>query len=348
MDPRTLWGRFRQLPVWAQIIGWVVAWPVLGALAIWQSDPTATVARAGAATVLLVGGLVWFPALAGAGGDGNDPAAAEDDGTEAAESPSPDIQADPSANAEATPSPSSSTTPTPTSYPNPSPSPTATPSPSPTAEAVETWTVTNIVDGDTVDVMAADGTSERIRLIGIDTPERGECGFSEASDELAILILHEKVDLVAGARDDRDRYDRLLRYIDVGGLDAGLVLIAEGLAIARYDARDGYGRHPRQDEYVAADAATPQVCAAPVASPSPTNDDAPPPVQTGDNTTASNPWGTSSCDPAYDPCVPPKSEVGDLNCPDIRTRYPSGVVVDHAHGDPHGLDRDKDGHGCER
>ena len=35
--------------------------------------------------------------------------------------------------------------------------------------------------------------------------------------------------------------------------EAGLRLIEQGLAIARYDSRDGYGRHPREDRYVRAD-----------------------------------------------------------------------------------------------
>ena len=61
---------------------------------------------------------------------------------------------------------------------------------------------------------------------------------------------------------DRDRYGRLIRYVDVGEQDAGMGQIMGGFARARYDSRDGYGRHPRQDDYVAADAATPSICAA--------------------------------------------------------------------------------------
>ncbi len=34
-------------------------------------------------------------------------------------------------------------------------------------------TVTSVVDGDTVDVRLAGGKRERVRMIGIDTPERG-------------------------------------------------------------------------------------------------------------------------------------------------------------------------------
>ena len=32
-----------------------------------------------------------------------------------------------------------------------------------------------VVDGDTLDVRLDNGRSERVRLIGIDTPERGDC-----------------------------------------------------------------------------------------------------------------------------------------------------------------------------
>lgn len=135
------------------------------------------------------------------------------------------------------------------------------------ASATETWTVTNIVDGDTVDVLSSSGVEERIRVIGIDTPEQGQCGFDEAADALARLVVGQTVTLVAGARDDRDRYGRLLRYLDVGTVDAGLELIRAGHAIARYDSRDGYGRHPREDAYVAADAASLDVCDAPVPAP---------------------------------------------------------------------------------
>ncbi len=126
-----------------------------------------------------------------------------------------------------------------------------------------------MIDGDTVDVVSAGGRQERIRVIGIDTPERGECGFSEAADALGRIVLGQAVTLVSGARDDRDRYGRLLRYLDVGGRDAVLELIRAGHAIARYDSRDGYGRHPREDAYVAADAASVNVCAAPAAASTP-------------------------------------------------------------------------------
>lgn len=123
----------------------------------------------------------------------------------------------------------------------------------PAVGSTQTGTVSRIVDGDTLDVSGVG----RIRVIGIDAPERGECGYESATAAISVLVLGREVTLVPGAVDDADRYGRLLRYVDVGDRDAGLALIEDGWAIARYDSRDGYGRHPREDVYVAADEASP-------------------------------------------------------------------------------------------
>lgn len=54
-------------------------------------------------------------------------------------------------------------------------------------------------------------------------------------------------------------------------------------------------------------------------------------------------FAQSSCDPAYpDVCVPPVEQAGDLNCSDIG--YSNIEVLDP---DPHKLDTDLDGVGCE-
>jgi endonuclease YncB( thermonuclease family) len=123
----------------------------------------------------------------------------------------------------------------------------------PPARVVSGVRVTRVVDGDTIRTTA--GT---VRFIGIDTPERGECGFSQATAYLRALVGDGAVTLTAvRGRDDRDRYGRLLRYVGAGGRDLGLALIQTGYGRARYDSRDGYGSHPRQIQYVKADAATP-------------------------------------------------------------------------------------------
>ena len=184
----------------------------------------------------------------------------------------------------------------------PTEAPRTSPVPPTAVAAEETWTVVNIVDGDTVDVVSSTGVQERIRLIGIDTPERGECGFGEAADALARLVADRPITLVPGARDDRDRYDRLLRYLDVGTVDAGLELIRAGHAIARYDSRDGYGRHPREDVYVAADAASVGVCD----TPAPVSATSPPPT------------------PTSAPASAPVQVFG--NCAELNAVYPGGVA----------------------
>jgi endonuclease YncB( thermonuclease family) len=119
--------------------------------------------------------------------------------------------------------------------------------------------VTKVIDGDTVEV----STGERVRIIGIDTPESGQCGFNEAANAMRLLVQGKAVTLSSGARDDRDGYGRLLRYVDVGTVDAGLAMIQRGLAVARYDSRDGYGAHQREHVYVTTDAATPNLCPIP-------------------------------------------------------------------------------------
>jgi endonuclease YncB( thermonuclease family) len=183
-----------------------------------------------------------------------------------------------SACANSTPTASESSSPGPTqvvtseSSPGPTPDATSTPSmspvqPSPEVTPGQTVTVTDVIDGDTIDT-----TAGRVRLIGIDTPERGECNFGPATFQLRSQISaygNTVVLIPVPAIDDTDRYGRLLRYVDApDGTDLGRNLIGSGLAIARYDSRDGYGRHPRQDDYVALDAAVPQVpCGGAAANP---------------------------------------------------------------------------------
>ncbi|MFK5584173.1 thermonuclease family protein [Serinicoccus sp. LYQ131] len=143
--------------------------------------------------------------------------------------------------------------------------------------AAETLMVVSIVDGDTVDV----SNGARIRIAGIDTPERGECGYDEAGARMMELARDREAVLVKAGADSIDRYGRLIRYLDVDGRDVGLTLIQEGLAIARYDSRDGYGWHDREAEYVAADAASPQAysCEAQPVAPQPVTPE--PPVDAG-------------------------------------------------------------------
>ena len=154
----------------------------------------------------------------------------------------------------------------PTSSP---PTTTSARTPAVTTEAMTTpaasqpgYVVVSVVDGDTVRVRpGGSGSEQRVRLIGIDAPETGTCEAAAATSALEALVLNRTVTLTMGGDgEDLDPYGRLLRYLDTTADtsgDAGLAMITDGHAIARYDSRDGYGRHDREDAYVAADAASP-------------------------------------------------------------------------------------------
>ncbi len=96
----------------------------------------------------------------------------------------------------------------------------------------ETAVVTWVVDGDTVEVEFPDGRTERVRYIGINTPEWDERCGDEATKKNIALVKNETVTLVSG-HTDRDRYDRLLRYIFVGNTLINAELIETGYAFAR-------------------------------------------------------------------------------------------------------------------
>ena len=88
-----------------------------------------------------------------------------------------------------------------------------------------------VIDGDTIDVKLDDGEIDRIRLIGIDTPERGESCFAEATDYLRKLLGNGRVRLIRD-KSNRDRYGRLLRYVcSENGIFTEAALVREGLAL---------------------------------------------------------------------------------------------------------------------
>lgn len=129
--------------------------------------------------------------------------------------------------------------------------------------ATSGWAVVSVTDGDTL-VVSRGGLEEKVRLLGIDTPEVDQCGYAEATAAMAGLVQGAGVTLVVGSSDDRDQYGRLLRYVevDVAGVtvDVGLRILESGLAAEVYDSRIGYARHDREDAYIAADEAAPDLC----------------------------------------------------------------------------------------
>ncbi len=182
--------------------------------------------------------------------------------------------------------------------------------------------VTHVTDGDTF--RAGD---ERIRIIGIDTPEvaqRPECFGEEATAALERLMpVGTEVRLV-GDVEPTDRYDRSLAYVHRASddLDVGRALLAEGAARTLEVAPNT----SRAEAYAAESAAAREAgrglwSACPGAS-------------------AAAP-ASSDCDPAYpDVCIPPAPP--DLDCADVPHRRFRVLAPD-----PHHFDGGGDGIGCE-
>jgi micrococcal nuclease len=97
--------------------------------------------------------------------------------------------------------------------------------------------VVRVVDGDTIKVRLSDGARETVRLVGIDTPESKrpetpvECGARRAAAALSDLVSGRTVRLVRDpTQDARDRYGRLLAYVEESGRDAGERMVRAGWA----------------------------------------------------------------------------------------------------------------------
>lgn len=183
--------------------------------------------------------------------------------------------------------------------------------------------VIRVIDGDTV--VTTKGT---VRVIGIDTPERGHCGFNAATAKarrLAPAGSTVRLTHPGGGTDYKDRYGRILRYISHSGSDLGGAQIKAGLAKARYDSRDGYAWHPKQPSYVRWDKKYKDVCGSGGSS-----------SGGAGGTGTSTAGGVSSG--AWNRPGP------DLNCPDIPAKYKPVRITGT---DYHRLDRDGDGWGCD-
>jgi micrococcal nuclease len=97
--------------------------------------------------------------------------------------------------------------------------------------------VVRVVDGDTI-VVVLGGRTERVRYIGIDTPESVkpntpvQCYAHKAAAANARLVARERVRLVPDV-EPRDRFGRLLAYV---------YRVRDGLFVDAALVRDGFAR----------------------------------------------------------------------------------------------------------
>jgi len=117
--------------------------------------------------------------------------------------------------------------------------------------------VVAVLDGDTLRVEGLDGGDlGRVRLHGIDAhevahpPTPAECYSAEATEQLEQLApVGSTVVLTTDTgQPDRDRYGRMLRYVDHAGTDAARELLAAGAA----QVNDTDQQLARETDYAAA------------------------------------------------------------------------------------------------
>ena len=89
----------------------------------------------------------------------------------------------------------------------------------------------SVTDGDTIRVLVPSGVEEPVRLIGIDAPEPGQRLAEESAIHLRMLLGSGPLRLVPDVS-DRDRFDRLLRYLYVGEVFINEEMVRAGLAVA--------------------------------------------------------------------------------------------------------------------
>ena len=223
--------------------------------------------------------------------------------------------------------------------------------------------IERVIDGDTV----VTTTSVTVRLLQIDAPElkEGECYAEQAKAEL-LAILNSESESATGVSkqlrtfdgifldadpvsDSKDKYGRDLAYVFRGDLNINLELVKRGAAAPYF--YDGQKGRYAQELITAAEQAKEQKLGVWGACPSAILDSSSAfssgstvvAVDAGQSNLTVLPNAGGNCDPNYRGCIPMYPP--DLDCANIRALGLAPVY--RIAGDPHRLDRDGDGIGCE-
>ncbi len=84
-----------------------------------------------------------------------------------------------------------------------------------------------VADGDTITVLDSNNRKHRIRLIGIDAPEKSQSYGQRSKHSLAELVYDKNVTI---HYEKQDRYGRTLGKVLVDGRDVNLLQIERGMA----------------------------------------------------------------------------------------------------------------------
>ncbi len=87
--------------------------------------------------------------------------------------------------------------------------------------------IVKVADVDSIAVLDSTNTQHRIRLQGIDAPEKGQPFGNTSRKHLASLVAGKEVTV---KWDKRDRYRRIVGYVIVDGQDVNLVQVKAGMA----------------------------------------------------------------------------------------------------------------------
>lgn len=201
--------------------------------------------------------------------------------------------------------------------------------------------IERVIDGDTVENRLDNGSIDKVRLLGVDTPEifgsNQPAKYEGVSDTVCLekwgrvatqfakeQLLGQKVTLVFDhAVGDRDSFERLLAYVHVGEIDFNAALVKLGYARVYTE-----GMAYRKQQYLR--------------------------LQRDAQREQAGLWGCERSNPIYnegsvnvdcdssypDVCIP--AYPPDLDCRDIR--YRRFLVIPP---DRHSFDGDADGIGCE-
>lgn len=101
--------------------------------------------------------------------------------------------------------------------------------------------VVAVADGDTLTLLGAGNVQTRVRLSGIDAPERGQPFSQRARQELSGLVFGKVVEIEDLGQ---DRYGRTIGRVFFDGIDVGQRLVEQGLAwhYKRYDDSEALSR----------------------------------------------------------------------------------------------------------